>query len=100
MNHTPGPWHIRHNRVTVAVLADNGDYVTENVRSHGNQEADARLIAAAPDLLEAAIAARGLIEAWMNGIFKRNGILWESEADRPPALQRLGAAIAKAEGQP
>lgn len=92
--HTPGPWLIR--------APDNGIYDTDddiaNVVARGPyglitiaeevDVADARLIAAAPDLLEAAQA----VEEW-----------WVCEAKDdfpdtpPPPIARLLAAIARAE---
>ena len=56
--HTPGPWRVDRRPVTVAVRDSAGNYITENVRAVPNQEANARLIAAAPDLLAACKAAQ------------------------------------------
>lgn len=46
--HTPGPWSV-----SIGDFADNGDarYILEGIKTIGLK--DARLIAAAPDLLEA-----------------------------------------------
>lgn len=56
--HTPGPWHIEHtvhvldeNRTRIADVCDRYDGTNNNFRS--SAEANARLIAAAPELLEA-----------------------------------------------
>jgi hypothetical protein len=67
MQHTPGPWvykrHEKHGDVDhIATVAWCSDYcigkdcgtaASRNYESHGTDEADARLIAAAPDLLNA-----------------------------------------------
>ena len=68
MTHTPGPWQIKH-RVNIigstgrsvasaggyTTNTDNGEHILEN-------EANARLIAAAPDLLEACKEAEDWLE--------------------------------------
>lgn len=84
--HTPGPWSYFHD--TCAVCEANGDaeYIIDGPPggNHGqfSEEADARLIAAAPDLLEA------LIETLV--IAERN--------EMGPWRKRAQAAIAKATG--
>lgn len=60
---TPGPWVIKRYPKTIQILTENGDYIAENVRHHPNQDADARLIAAAPDLLAACEAICNLGKA-------------------------------------
>ena len=78
--HTPGPWVIRYDgHGGISVLTEN--YQIGYVSSEPRQEADAHLIAAAPELLAAAkeflrIADRRTVEA-----------------------DNLRAAIAKAEGR-
>jgi len=54
--HTPGPWSIRKNfngRGALDLFGEGGQMIIGNALII-NQEADARLIAAAPELLEAA----------------------------------------------
>lgn len=65
--------------------------VLSDAETHGDSEADARLIAAAPELLEACKALHR-----MYGI-SIDGQPWEVPDDDPINLAR--AAIAKAEGQ-
>lgn len=48
MKHTPGPWHLSTDGFTTMITDANGDEVYI-----GANEANARLIAAAPELLEA-----------------------------------------------
>lgn len=57
MKHTPGPWYVDHGDLSFAIMA--GPAFGRVVVVPGSNErchADASLIAAAPDLLEAAIA--------------------------------------------
>lgn len=77
--HTPGPWTV--DRLSGGILAEaEGSLV---VHDTSLREPDAHLIAAAPDLLEAA---------------KRMQSDW-GERNLTEAIQMLGAAIAKAEGK-
>lgn len=62
--HTPGPWFysqesIDHDWYIVTI---NGGLIVANVNSHWRQVANARLIAAAPDLLEALKEINGIVE--------------------------------------
>ena len=52
--HTPGPWKTSYTNISV-VTAENGAVVARASKLNGlmNLQANARLIAAAPDLLEA-----------------------------------------------
>lgn len=70
--HTPGPWHIRWVTGTESERAiadiqhgeDTGRFaVSRQICSNVRGEANARLIAAAPSLLEAAVAALRFMEA-------------------------------------
>lgn len=92
--HTPGPWHLFSNSIGVGVTTGRSDVAHcsgfDSLRTLEEVESNARLIAAAPDLLE---ALRGAIE-WMYCVephlrdgepFKRN-------------FESYKAAIAKAEG--
>lgn len=90
-NYTPGPWRVKPNSVggpTVgpegSVVADIRTYGGPHVggRQHPQTDANARLIAAAPDLLEACRAA------------------WWNSLDLPePVREMLSAAIARATGE-
>jgi hypothetical protein len=98
MTHTPGPWTTRDrvisNRLVmmsndcVEVVNENGSGVAylykENFGQNGMDAANARLIAAAPELLEALYAALPALES-----IHENGA---------PILDKVYAAIAKAEG--
>lgn len=92
--HTPGPWSVNFKKFS-EVQAENGAVIAECKKLTGlvNLQANARLIAAAPDLLA---ALRGLDEAYC-----RAGTPL-SPAERHEDRMRLiaaRAAIAKAEGK-
>ena len=95
MAHTPGPWKVA-DRFYVWTDDDVGCEVAkvcdENLDEDmlGQADADARLIAAAPELLEALIAAKGTIEYLL------------ANSDNGPAencIEIIAAAIANAEGR-
>lgn len=89
--HTPGPWRTDLYDGTLVIDPDGvpvatttGDY--ESADEYAVMEADALLIAAAPDLLEALIDLAGAgAEAW---------------GEDRPCVRIARAAIAKAKGQP
>lgn len=64
MKHTPAPWHISNARSTKVDLIDyaKNEAVGEIVWVDTRNPADAKLIAAAPDLLEACIEALSLFD--------------------------------------
>lgn len=81
--HTPGPWKVRLNQdCTFSLFGENGKKILISNAGLINREANARLIAAAPDLLEALIDCRLALDlAHANG-----------------ELAVVDAAIAKATG--
>lgn len=97
-NHTPGPWIIHKSKFTFALQSSTephaglichvyakGDPSADEVGFSRPEEAqaNARLIAAAPDLLK---DAKDVVSAWENG-------------DLAEAVRWLSATIAKAEGK-
>jgi len=91
--HTPGPWDVHGDHATLVgprngkqMLAEakHGHIVTECALTIGEAQANARLIAAAPELLEA-------LKAMLNGGID-TGLTWEETCNQ------AAAAIAKAEG--
>lgn len=89
--HTPGPWSLRHRpsgpwTVYVPAMSDSGrERFYNGIWIHqGDNEADARLIAAAPELLE----ALKLAQDWLS----TDDPEWEVRV-------AVDAAIAKAEGR-
>jgi len=101
--HTPGPWD--------AITSDGRNYriiggeeagyvaIVEAIFQPRQNAANARLIAAAPDLLEACKAASAVLTGFYNAVADSIGE-WESDGSRPlyKAEKILRAAIAKAEG--
>ncbi len=100
--HTPGPWMMRLGsawHVWPDCGVQNQYNLIADVRvMSARGKADATLITAAPDLLEAAKEVETLVVDWM-GFLNRHGFRWENEADLPPGLLHIRAAIAKAEGR-
>jgi hypothetical protein len=80
--HTPGPWVW----TDYGELSGAGDVVMDADYFSEPSEADARLIAAAPDLLAACEAMLVELDEW------------EQELGRHPACDLARAAIAKAKG--
>ena len=99
--HTPGPWHVGGIADSIVYAADGFAVANANVyhNSHGPHEtgANARLIAAAPDML----AALEAIEARISGIWDNPALVafgplsTNTDAD---CLAIARAAIAKAKG--
>lgn len=82
--HTPGPWKFSFESINPewAIVTTMGGAVVANVNADHRQEANARLIAAAPDLLEA-------LRNFTDG----------REITYPAALVQARAALAKACGE-
>ena len=58
--HTPGPWKVQANALSpTIIIGDRGLRIVARLRSLGPNESDALLIAASPDLLEAAVNVVG-----------------------------------------
>lgn len=100
MKHTPGPWQAVKNGVCQsAVQASNGTWITHDAGeelSCNEAEANARLIAAAPELLEA-------LQAMLNADLYADGEgIWRFDSsdteDGQSAVSKASAAIAKATG--
>lgn len=106
--HTPGPWRVRHrhydagpNEDEIGGLGWELEGPPEPMRGHFALAADAHLVAAAPDLLEAAQYARALIEAGLalqvldptQLILSPDG---DYELEWAEALEQLKAAIKRA----
>lgn len=76
--HTPGPWPTRESATHITVTNASGDAVFHDDKRIPGVMADARLIAAAPELLEACKAAL---------------------SDDQPYIEKCRAAITKATGE-
>lgn len=105
--HTPGPWEKSKKRDGTRVVLSSGRVIRAKVHGpltvgspgYDEAEANARLIAAAPDLLEAAKAAlRGLEHAahFANTWQDDGHPIFEASYQR--RMDALRAAIARAEG--
>ena len=100
--HTPGPWMADGAQVTangaqeINVAWANG-YRVDLATVHAN----ARLIAAAPDLLESAKAVTSMLELFLDEISVREKAEGRDlqAAEGLARLEALRAAIAKAEGE-
>lgn len=92
--HTPGPWHVHEGAsdgCLVATTAYGDKVISGEFSVSGESEANARLIAAAPSLLEALVIAEGFIRE----------ICSIHKLPEPTATgARLRAAIARATGEP
>lgn len=90
--HTPGPWTIYPFPGFFAIIRED----RKSVGSTGT-EADARLISAAPDLLDAALYCLDMLQQDAGGetVESRIGLIGGFRA-----AHLLRAAIAKAEGRP
>jgi hypothetical protein len=54
--HTPGPWHVAKGGLGREIRADDGPFIAsvyDSTFTYGERNANARLLAAAPDLLDA-----------------------------------------------
>jgi hypothetical protein len=93
MNHTAGPWRISQFEVMTGgvarVVMGVDDFTVASIsgRSVEEHHADASLISAAPELLEALKISRPFVYV-------------ATHAARNDVLAQLDAAIAKAEGRP
>lgn len=90
--HTPGPWHVGCGRASHIVYAADG-YAVADAKTfhlkHESADANARLIAAAPDMLAALELAKSIVER-----------LWPFEFDyEREAEKAINDAIAKAKGE-
>ena len=105
MSHTPGPWHVggKGNAIVYADV-EGGSYAVANaVTFHGQPNfedaANARLIAAAPDLLEALRKLVGLIMDEHGSGADLLPVHHEFDPEHYAAIREARASIAKAEGR-
>lgn len=103
MSHTPGPWHAKTNHFIMATEKDPkviAEIVDDPAFPDGTQTANARLIAAAPELLAALKKVLAEINACLgigeHGI--REAVGSTNLAVLAVRCQQADAAIAKAEG--
>jgi len=93
--HTPGPWSVSHDSVVYSGASLVADAAGGNQRTPETAKANANLIAAAPELLAAAIEARNHLRtthAWLDSVYHPNCM-------QCSILTHLSNAINKAEGE-
>lgn len=98
--HTPGPWEVRHSPVSdlcVVTEDPDGRWICGYMSTDGDpqNEANARLIAAAPDLLRACEIAA----LWFTGQMPTINSVLETSWPYQGELKELQAAIRKAKGE-
>lgn len=102
--HTPGPWKIYQSQATmprVIVSADGSSVADANAGfpcAEDEQDANARLIAAAPDLLDALRILEEFVTELTKAGEDRQNRLVELEGDKGNRLFAARAAIATAGG--
>ncbi len=89
--HTPGPWEVDHDAI---YCAGSGDTIAEIDFARDEYSANARLIAASPDLLEALEAMVADCVALAESV---DAGFWDAEKHAPVIKART--AIAKAKGE-
>lgn len=92
--HTPEPWHISKRRDGRDMLVYGSDDFEIARVCYPNRDANARLIAAAPELLE---ALRGMMDAYMD-LCDESEPNYKSYEFRRERWDSARAAIAKVEG--
>jgi hypothetical protein len=96
--HTPGPWHIGRRTRNPAIYSHDGAEIAEMLTVTNDDWRDnARLIAAAPDLLAALERAEALLRIAFNPGIDKNVTLCASSCQW--AANEARAALAKAQGQ-
>jgi len=106
--HTAGPWRFHLGRGTdprFHIQTIGGYQIAETPQNHGKaeiNEANARLIAAAPALLEACKASLKVFQGWLHDADPHNELGQGDSAERDAAVHMIeivSAAIRKAEGR-
>lgn len=97
--HTPGPWELRNEFGMQGLVYPRGvgfpvAATTGYFNRAGQTESNARLIAAAPELLEKGEALANLVERYFRG--GDDGIPPATESEVAEAMYALRAAIARA----
>ena len=104
--HSEGPWKIANlspsrGRITIRDASDNVPAVAQVLDARGSQEANARLIAAAPDLLEIVRELSQWFEESVSIEHDRSGPYVDSifgNSDETTWAEHARSVLAKAEG--
>lgn len=99
--HTPGPWVIEENpcvspALQVAAFEESGNRHLQILVYSNNQEADARLIVAAPDLLAALDSILSNLDENLQGCFTLES---RGDLNASIAIEQARGAITKATGR-
>lgn len=95
--HTPGPWRLRPLIDNTLAVYGSGEYDIVFPKRGGPMDADARLIAAAPDLLKALKPIADIPEVfWRNYPDDRPIMGWDNHKITAGHVRAARAAIAKA----
>lgn len=101
--HTPGPWRLERFPAShhCRIQPVNGEAPGGSLADVYGSEANARLMAAAPELLEALRGTITTIRAWhdmtVNLTDADKETAWRIYSQNAPEMRRINAAIAKAE---
>ena len=93
MSHTPGPWNLERDCNGVPEFVFGGDTCVCDFGIEAPKPEDARLIAAAPELLEVCEALLALNNTLVVELSKSDWLKYKREAER-----KAKAALAKARG--
>lgn len=97
--HTPGPWHVAKGGLGREIRADDGPFIAsvyDHTFTYGERNANARVLAAAPELLDALKQAVETIRTW-HSLHIADDPAWDIYRQHAPEMKRINAAIAKAE---
>jgi len=95
--HAPGPWKITHSEVTGYRVSDSTGWGVAVVLKDTNDEANARLIAAAPQMLEALEACAAYWHCKRSPGIPEHSELVSLSAEQAQKLIRAAMAAAKGE---
>lgn len=111
-SHTPGPWKVKSEQIDPewAIVEDNHGNIVANVNSETGpalyldttkmpKDANAHLIAAAPELLAALHAARECLKIFSSGNEKEKASVLSNLKGPASIMPQLDRAIAKTEGR-
>jgi hypothetical protein len=99
--HTTGPWHVD-NKGTEPKISSQDWFIAALFSIHHETEANARLLAAAPDMLEALLGLQEFAEQQVTDLCAdiQEGGRWIAESKAEMARwSAVGSAIAKATGK-
>ena len=89
--HTPGPWKTTHSEVNGYRVSDSTGWGVAVVLKDTNDEANARLIAAAPQMLEALQTAFDLLKEYQS--------MYQHPDNIDPEIDEIEAVLMAAKGE-